>query len=181
MSHCTDFFKKWRRQPNFCGLGRVAQGYINGYLRFVDDFASEYGFDENIIYTNVTASAVRQLLRFNKESDTRKRVEKQIAQTLKDKHAITGKYVNHLIGISPVSLPIKNTPIVAAISDIPKEAFSKGKQKDRIRLIVSAITSGQHKILLEIMEKECLDDEYAALTTALIWAQERIRAGRLLV
>ena len=173
MTKCIDFWKKWKKEPNFCGLGRQTARTHDKYLSFVEDFTKEHGFIEEIVYQNVPLSSIKPLLTFKEDSDIRKRATKQIAQTLNDKHAITSKYVKFLIGIDPNTKPLVKPPLMAAASEIPKEALDNKRLTDKIRLIKSVLTSGQIGILLEIIEKEGLDNEYDALTKALIWAKER--------
>ena len=174
MTHCVDFWKKWKKEPNFCGIGKSSARSYDKYLEFVDDFAKRYGFEPEVVYQNAPQTAVKALLRFKPDSDIRKRAEEQISQTLRGKHAITSTYVNYVIGIGPPSKPLITSPVVAAASSIPKEAFNKADVTDRTRLIVSALTTGQHQILLEVMEANNLDNEYEALAKVLVWAKERM-------
>jgi len=174
MTHCVDFWRKWKKEPNFCGLGKSSARSYDKYLDFAEGFSKEFGFDLEVIYQNAPQAAVKALLRFKPDSDIRVRAEKQIAQTLKDKHSITSSYVNYIIGLGPSIKPLVTSPVVAAASGISKEAFNKADVTDRVRLIVSALTTGQHNILLEVMKVKDLDNEYAALAQILIWAKERL-------
>lgn len=145
---------------------------MDSYLAFAEEFSKDYGFDVNIIYRNVPSSAVKPILRFKRDSDIRKRAEKAIAQTLKDKHAVTGKYVNTVIGIIPEPKKFASSPI-AISSAGAKDAFAVNTVKDKIRLITSALTSGQMKVLTTIMEKHQLNNEYEALSLVIKWASEK--------
>ena len=176
MTHCIDFWKKWKKEPNFCGIGKSSARQYDKYLDFVDNFSKEFGFEPEVVYQNVPQTAVKALLRFKPESDIRKRAETQIAQTLRDKHATTSSYVNYIIGLGPTTKPLIASPVVAAASGITKEAFNKADITDRVRLIVAALTTGQYNILLEVMKAEELDNEYEALARVLVWAKERINA-----
>jgi hypothetical protein len=176
MTHCIDFWKKWKKEPNFCGIGKSSAKMYDKYLDFVDNFSKEFGFEPEVVYQNVPQTAVKGLLRFKPESDIRKRAESQIAQTLQDKHAVTSSYVSYIIGLGPTTKPLITSPIVAAASGISKEVLEATEVKDRIRLINNALTTGQHNILLEVMSAENLDNEYEALAKILIWAKERINA-----
>ena len=178
MTHCIDFWKKWKKEPNFCGIGKSSARSYDKYLEFVDNFSKEYDFEPEVVYQNAPQTAVKTLLRFKPESDIRKRAEQQIALTLRDKHAITSTYVNYIIGMGPSSKPLVTSPIVAAASSIPKEAFSKAEITDRVRLIRNALTTGQQGILLEVMKAKSFDNEYEALALALIWAKEKLDAER---
>lgn len=60
------------------------------------------------------------------------------------------------------------------MSEMPKEVFDTKRVSDKIRLINSALTTGQRGILMSVMEKEGLDNEYEALNRVLLWAKARI-------
>lgn len=174
---CVDYFRKWKKEPNFCGVGKATENTINKYLEFADEFSNTYKFDIDLVYRNVPQTAVKPLLKFKKDSDIRTKVMKQIAQTLSDKHAISLRYVQQLIGLEPKSKPLVISPAVAAISEIPQEAFTTNSIKDKIRLITSALPSGQIDMLDEIMKKKDLDNEYAALILAIKTAWRVIKDG----
>lgn len=173
MTHCVDFFKKWKKEPNFCGLGKTACSDIERYLVFVDEFSSENGMDAEAVYRNVPQNAVKPILKFKKDSDIRKRASKEIAKTLKSKQAVTGKYVNSVIGIIPRPKTYINPP-VAIVSEGGKEAFATNLVKDKVRLITSALSVGQLKVLTNVMEKEKLNNEYEAIGVVIKWASERL-------
>lgn len=174
MTHCVDFWKKWKKQPNFCGLGKSAATSYDKYIKFVEDFSEEYKIPAELVYQNVPHTAVKPLLKFKDSSDIKQKVTKQIAQVLKDKHAITGKFINFQIGIDQPTKPVIESPINGYESGISKEILEKTRIKDRVRLLINAISPPEHKILIDIMEHEGLDNEYEALNRALIWARERI-------
>jgi hypothetical protein len=172
---CVDYFRKWKKEPNFCGLGKTTANKVDKYLEFVEEFSEEYKFDEELIYRNVPQSSITPIMRFKKDSDIRSKVKKQIAQTLRDKHAVSLKYVNFLVGIDPTTKPLNQNPIIQSTSEIPKETFAKNNVKEKLRVISSVLTPGQMGILSDVAKKKDLDDEYAALALVLIWAKERIK------
>lgn len=174
MAHCVDFWRKWKKEPNFCGLGKKSAKSFDKYIKFVEEFSREYNIPENIVYQNVPHSAVGFLLRFDQKSDMREKGKQEIFNVLSSKRSVTGTYMKCALGVAPPTAPLATSPVVAAISEIPKEVFDSTRLTDRIRLINAALTTGQHKILLEIMESEEVDNEYEALSKALIWAKERI-------
>lgn len=53
-------------------------------------------------------------------------------------------------------------------------AVRSGDVKTRKQSLVNALTSGQMKILYDVMEKYDLDDEITAISKVLIWAKERM-------
>jgi len=173
MTHCVDFFKKWKKEPNFCGIGKASCKGIEQYLEFADDFASEHGIDVSIVYRNVPQSAVKPILKFKRDSDIRKKASKSIAQTLKDKHAITGKYVNSIIGIDATPRKVIQTlPAVSATQST--DSHSDGSIKDKIRLINNALTTGQLNVLHKVMSIYELNNEYEAIGLIIKWASERV-------
>jgi hypothetical protein len=175
VTHCAEFFQKWKKEPNFCGVGRATAQKIDRYIDFVEGFSKEYKIPEEVIVYNAPMGAVSELLRYKEDVEIRKDAEKQIAKVLtEDKKAITSNYVKHIIGITPKTKPIFKSPVVAAASGISKAVMDTTRVQDRVRLINNASTSGQKNILLEIMSREGLDNEYDAYTKALIWAKERM-------
>lgn len=176
MGHCPSFWRKWRKEPNFCGLGPTTARSYDRYLKFVDELIEEYGIPEDIIYRNATHATIRPLLKFKSDSDIRKKAMRQIAQTIKDKHSITVAYVNHIIGIETPQKPLKVAPPIAAAAGISTEEREKSTVQAKIRLLNGVLTAGQKNILMVIMNREKLENEYEALAIALIWAKERIDA-----
>lgn len=174
MVRCPDYWKKFRKEPNFCGLGGSTVRQMNKYLDFVDWFSDAYGIHEDIVYNNAPCAAMAPLLRFSKESETWRETSDKVAETLKSKQAVSAKYVEKLIGIEPPRKKAKVSPVMAVMSEMPKEVFDTKRVSDKIRLINSALTTGQRGILMSVMEKEGLDNEYEALNRVLLWAKARI-------
>lgn len=173
MTHCVDFFKKWKREPNFCGIGKTASQRIERYLEFVEDLAVEYKIPIEVAYKNVPLTAASPILKFKPDSDIRKKAAKEIAKTLNNKQGVTGKFVNTVIGITPSSK--KFVPKDIPPEPAPPESTKTNKIKDKIRLITSALTPGQLEILIDVMECEHLNNEYEALSLVIKWAGERKR------
>lgn len=173
MTHCPEFFKKWKKEPNFCGVGKAVASNIDRYIDFVEDFSKETGLEEGIIYRNAPLNAVKPILKFKKDSDLRKQATKKIAQTLQGKQAISGKYVASIIGIVAEPRKFVASPI-AATAELAQDALKTNTVKDKIRLINSALTTGQIKILNDIMTKHELDNEYEAVALVIKWAGERL-------
>lgn len=142
MPHCIEYFEKWRKEPNFCGIGKVSANQIDQYLKFVDEFAGEYDIDVAVIYRNCPSTAIKPLLRFKKDSEIRIKAKKEIAEVLKNKQGITSKFINVVIGLPPIPIKMKEEPrvIVAPMSEPHREVVSKNTIKDKIRLITSPCT-----------------------------------------
>jgi hypothetical protein len=174
MTHCADFFRKWKKEPNFCGLGKTACNAIEKYLEFADEFSEEHGIDVGVVYRNVPQTAVKPIMKFKRDSDIRQRATKMIAQTVKDKHAVTGKYVNTIMGID--ATPKKFTPSPIQFTSEPSTPATKtDKIKDKIRLLTSILTTGQLEVLQRVMKEKELDNEYEALAVVIKWSAERLK------
>lgn len=175
MTHCTDFFRKWKREPNFCGVGSSTAKNIDRYINFVEDFSKEYGIEESIVHRNAPMGAIKPILKFKPDSDLRKQATKKIAQTLNSKQAISEKYVLTIIGAS-VPEPKKFIPSpIAATAELAQDALKSNTIKDKIRLLNSVLTTGQLKILNDVMTKHELDNEYEAIALVIKWAGEKIK------
>lgn len=176
MTACSDLYKKWKTEPNFCGLGKDEANYIDKYIDFVDDFSKEFGIAEEVVYRNAPRTAVKPILRFDKKSDVRKKVTAAIADTLKSKHAISTKFVNLEIGLPAVPKKMVEEPkvIVAPISEQHAEAIKSNKIADKIRQLTVALTPGQMNVLLSVMKLNNLDNEYEAISLVIKWAAERV-------
>lgn len=89
MTRCAEFWHKWRKEPNFCGLSPQAISEIKGYLELVDKL-KKTGIEEDAIYENCPSGACRPLLRLA-DDDTRTEGMNYIVSRLKKGKAITQK------------------------------------------------------------------------------------------
>lgn len=175
MTHCVDFWEKWKREPNFCGLGTGTANSFDKYIDFVEDFSKEFGIAQDIVYRNVPQSAVKTILRFKKNSSVRRDATQKIAETLRGKNAVTVKFVSSIIGTETRPKLIEAPKvIVAPISESRQDAIVSNNVKDKIRLITTALSSGQIAVLLKVMEQNNLDNEYEAISLLIKQAGERI-------
>ena len=172
MTACAELYKKWKKEPNFCGLGKSEASSVNKYIEFVEDFSKEYGIEESIVYRNAPRTAIKPLLKFKKDSDIRKNAAKKISQVLNDKHAITGTYVGAVIGMIPQPKTFVKSPMVISSEGVT-DSFQKSSIKDKVRLITSVLTTGQMNIVIDVMKKQHLDNEYEAISLIIKWAPER--------
>lgn len=171
MVHCIDFWKKWKKEPNFCGLGKGSAKSYDQYLQFVDEMASKYDIPQETIYLNAPATSVKPVLRFKKDGEIRQNAMKKIASTLKGKQAVTLKYTNTILGI--VGEPkIAVEPVIKA--EIAS-AVDKNTVSGKIRMINMVLSTGHQKVLQTIIDREGVDNEYEALLVALKWASEKLK------
>lgn len=172
MTHCVEFWRKWKKEPNFCGLGKGSAKSYDRYLQFADEMSSKFDIPVETIYLNAPSGAVKPVLRFKKEGELYRGAMKKIATTLKGKQAVTLKYTNSILGIVSESKPVVDVIPKAEIAAVVDKTTLSGK----IRMINSVLSVGHKKILQEIIGSEHLDNEYEALLIALKWAGERINA-----
>lgn len=173
MTHCVDFYHKWKREPNFCGMGKQSARTIEKYLDLVGELSETSGLPESLIYVNAPCGAVKNILRFKKGGELRSMAIRKIGTTLKDKKAITAKYVNNILGIGndtkPLKSPINPVALQAAISTAENTTV-----RDKERLISDLFTAGQKGIILDVMQKKGFDSKYEALSHLLIRGKEAI-------
>jgi hypothetical protein len=176
MTHCIDFWQKWKREPNFCGLGSSTAKSFDRYIDFVEDFSKEFGISHDVVYRNVPQSAVKPILHFKKDSDVRVKATQKIAETLNGKHAVTVKFVNSVIGVPTVPSKMIEEPkvIIAPMSEQHREAIVSNNVKDKIRLLTSALSTGQIAVLSKVMEQNELNNEYEAISLVIKWAGDRL-------
>ena len=62
MTRCADFWRKWRKEPNFCGLSPQAISEIKGYLELVDKLVKT-GIPEDTIFDMCPSGSCRPVLR----------------------------------------------------------------------------------------------------------------------
>lgn len=176
MTHCIDFWQKWKREPNFCGLGSSTAKSFDRYIDFVEDFSKEFGISHDVLYRNVPQSAVKPILHFKKDSDVRVKATQKIAETLNGKHAVTVKFVNSVIGVPTVPSKMIEEPkvIIAPISEQHRETIESNNVKDKVRQITAALSTGQMNVLTKVMEQNGLNNEYEAISLVIKWASERV-------
>jgi len=87
LTHCTDFWHKWRKEPNFCGLSPQSISEIKGYLELVDKIVKT-GITEETVFENCPSGACRPLLRLS-DDETRVKGLNYIVSCLKRKEKVT--------------------------------------------------------------------------------------------
>lgn len=183
MTHCVEYYKKWRQEPNFCGLGPAGISAIDRYFALVDELMTEHGLDELKIYDKLPQSTVSPLRKFSPDTQIRKDAIKKVVDTIKQDKRVTSKDVELWIysgtEIHPQeALKIKTNGREKKKINLPPTLQSTGEtiNKKIYALKTFVLTSGQNQILRDVMVKYNKDNEIAALAQILIWAKERMES-----
>lgn len=88
--HCHDWFRKWKREHNFCGLRPQDAKEMDRYIDLTEKIAGNgSGMDEDFIHDHFTAGAARPLLRCKDDAAYEKGLNYVVA-CLKREEMITG-------------------------------------------------------------------------------------------
>lgn len=168
MDNCYKVIKKTVEDSN--ALCYVAPSQIpiwKHYIEFVEDFCKVYDYDPNLFAINVKKTSVEPLLKYKKDSEVYINTCRQIAAALKSKHGVTRKSVLLYMGQTPKNPPIKKT--IEITPTIPRMVF-KNKRTSAITAINQGLLNLLEPPVIQnlrlIMEREGLDNEYAALIRA---------------
>jgi hypothetical protein len=88
MAYCLDFFRKWKREGNFCGLGEEEAGRMNSYLDLVEALVKQR-IPEERVYELFTVGAARSLI--SAKGPTRTEGLNFVTKSLKDGKKITAR------------------------------------------------------------------------------------------
>ena len=172
---CYNVLKKSTSPEATCYLSEAGKKDLEKYLAVVDDFCETFGYDKNLFIFNAPMAAIRPLFKFKKDSDIYRNAIGQIHKAIQSKHSVTAPVVKAYMGIKPVepkAIPVpKSDGISKILADNPR---SSSVSKDNAYLL-SVLKPPQIQILRDIMAKESLDNEYAAMIKALAWATERMK------
>jgi hypothetical protein len=110
MSHCHDFFRKWKREYNFCGLRPQDAKEMDRYIDLSEKIAASGAeVDIDFIHDHFTAGAARPLLRCKDERAYEKALNYVVA-CLKREEDITGGDLQATInGFLGKKVPVKST------------------------------------------------------------------------
>lgn len=90
MSHCIDHLRKWKRDGNFCGLGKQYASEIDEWVSLIDKITKNgAGIDEGFAVEHFTAGAARPLIRCRDQSIKTKTLN-YVISCLKRGETITG-------------------------------------------------------------------------------------------
>jgi len=88
--HCHDWFRKWKREHNFCGLRKQDAVMMDRYIDLTEKIAGNgAGMEEDFIHDHFTAGAARPLLRCKNDAASVKALNYVIA-CLKRGEDVTG-------------------------------------------------------------------------------------------
>lgn len=204
MAHCVDFYKKWKREPNFCGIGNIGVNQISKYLEIVDELVNT-GLDDEECFKYLSSSSVNYIwfLKLKKGSPIRNEVFNKIISAITNKKAIRKKDIRSWVNFKSWSEDIAEKNLA------PKEfnefhiAITYGKKlltagklekycenkfackpdgtqvlvstlSNKMRYLDLVLTLGQRNILTEMVNRNYGDNEYAALCIVFKWAADRL-------
>lgn len=105
MTHCHDFFRKWKREGNFCGLRKQDAREMDSYLTLVERISNEKtGLNSDLVFDKFTAGAARPIIRC-KDPETETKALNYVIACLKRGEDVTGgdlqATVNGFMGKEP--------------------------------------------------------------------------------
>lgn len=90
MTHCLDFYRKWKRDQNFCGLRKQEAKDIDTYLSIVEKISGNgAGVDSDFVFDHFTAGAARPLIRC-KDPEASTKAMNYVIACLKRGEDVTG-------------------------------------------------------------------------------------------
>jgi hypothetical protein len=101
--YCIDFFRKWKREGNFCGLDATEASRMNSYLELVEMLV-ENEVPEDVVFANFSLFAARPLLKAGKKKRTKG--IRYVTDRLKEGKAVTA----HDIQTTLIGAPKKTVP-----------------------------------------------------------------------
>lgn len=201
MAHCKEFFEKWKRDGNFCGVGEVQGTIIRAYLDFVHELSQNYGINEESCYKLLTSSAIagNGFLLLSKESPRRKEVVEKIVDFLKRDQKVRRLDIRKWTAIAVWDNDFIETNCIASAKGTMKsnkvrtarsiqsakikaqnESWTASGQlvdqpiEARIKNLQKVSTRGQINILEKIVSKGYAKDIYSAYCLVLTWAANNI-------
>lgn len=175
MTRCVDFYKKWKSEPNFCGLGLGSARDVDKYLSLIEILSQQSDIPEGKFYKYLPLSAAKSLLLFRTDSEIYRTATKKITDDLKKVQSpFTSKDIKKLLYLD------KNESVVPRYHFKNPHAKTKGERisaitrKTKLITTTELLTTGQRLVLRKIMEKYDKDNEYSALSFIIRWASEKL-------
>lgn len=121
MTHCHDFFRKWKREGNFCGLRKQDAREMDSYLTLVERISNEKtGLNSDLVFDKFTAGAARPIIRC-KDPETETKALNYVIACLKRGEDVTGgdlqATVNGFMGKEPKPPAQMRTPEPAPVKE----------------------------------------------------------------
>jgi len=121
MTHCHDFFRKWKRDGNFCGLRKQDAREMDSYLTLVERISNEKtGLNADLVFDKFTAGAARPIIRC-KDAETETKALNYVIACLKRGEDVTGgdlqATINGFMGKVPKPPAQMRTPEPATIKE----------------------------------------------------------------
>jgi hypothetical protein len=90
MTHCIQFYHKWKREGNYCGLRKQDAKDIDSYLSLVERISqTPTGLESDFVFDHFTAGAARPLIRC-KDEDVKTKATNYVISCLKRGEDVTG-------------------------------------------------------------------------------------------
>jgi beta-glucosidase-like glycosyl hydrolase len=115
MSKCAKFFHLYRKEgAESCGISKNQISLMNNYIQFAEALSQESKINEDVIFQNVQATAVKSILKLDKSSTSLKNAKQHIIESLKARKSPTRKTIEFAAGISPIEKVIRKNKLDAS-------------------------------------------------------------------
>jgi len=141
MTHCHDFFRKWKRDGNFCGLRKQDAREMDSYLTLVERISNEKtGLNADLVFDKFTAGAARPLIRC-KDAEIETKALNYVIACLKRGENVTGgdlqATINGFMGKVPKPPAQMRTPEPAtakeSLPDVPIKSLGQRVREDEMQ------------------------------------------------
>jgi hypothetical protein len=160
---CAEFFYKWMKDGNFCGLSKEEAKLVNQYIPLIQEIVKTSNLPERTVFKNLNPHMVKPLLLLKKDNPNREKGISYIINSLTKNEGPTRKTIESAIGIEP--LPKKLVDPNAKRVEIPKQIVYAEKSADASHMnkwFLSGLNTGQKLQWKNCADKIDLDNEYLA-------------------
>jgi hypothetical protein len=168
MDQCFSVIKKTIQDSSaLCYISKSQIPSWKKYIEFTEDFCKIYNYDQDLFALNVKKTAIEPLLKYKRDCEIYVNTCRQIAAALNQKKSVTKKAVLYYMGVVPKTPPLKTT---IEMTPATPRIVLKNKHKSDIAFknesLINCLDPPIVQALRDIMEREGLDNEYAALSRA---------------
>lgn len=163
---CAIIIKKFLEGTG-CGIPETQRKLYEAYVPFIQTLAKEHNLDEDMVFNNVAATAIKPILRFKKNDSHRKDAEKHIVETLKKNLSPTHKSIEAAMEIIPIPKHQRDPHAAVKEWKTPQMVLSSKPQSsvsEKNRAFRSILTPGMIQVWKDYATRHNLDNEYAALS-----------------